>query len=270
MASRTNMSTEDRQRMYQAAQKCNFSCLFLVCTVAFSMSLYATGFCAFVSRDVVLQQGNDIASVCANFDIPQEQCTSMLGSQGVGFWAWEMTLPVDQQACFSYTQYVDGIGYVTPRFDRQFNSAKACQGVAVFFGALAWFTMAFSLCCPLHKSGGKCLSFYFFIAFLFQSLAFLIFKSDICKPGFFNAYFGGTTPAGIESVSCSRNRATNMAIAAVVLYFYAMSLVPGATAPDPIINYFGTSERQAGATAEVPEAAEADKNGGAGVDDDVA
>ena len=239
--------------MYQTAKKCNYVCLFLVCTTAFIMSLYATAFCSFVNRNIELQDGATIGSVCSSLDIPQDQCTSMLDNHGVGFWAWEMTIPVDEQACFSYTQYVDGVGYVTPEFDRKFNSARACQTVSIFFGMLAWFVMMFSACCPIHKTGLKCLSACFFIAFFFQGLAFLIFKSDICDVGFFSVYFGGTLPDGVVNVSCSRNRATNMAIAATVLYFYAMTLVHGAQAPDPVINFRSSDETQAVAPEKAKE-----------------
>lgn len=239
------MSSDDKAKMYKAAKQCNFFCLFLVCTTAWIMSLYATAFCAFVDRSVNFQAQDNVDSVCATLSIPEDQCVSILGEHGVGFWAWEITVPEDQQVCFSYTQYVNGVGYVTPEFDTMFNTARASMIVAVFFGALAWFTMALFSCCPLNQASIKCLAFYFFISGFFQGLGFLIFKSDICDIGFFSAFFdGGTIPDGILSVSCSRNMATNMAIAATVLYFFAMLMVPGATAPPPMLTFSGAAEEK--------------------------
>ena len=93
----------------------------------------------------------------------------------------------------------------------------------------------------------------------FQGLAFLIFKSDICKAGFFSVYFGGAVPEDVLDVSCGRNIATNMAIAATVLYFYAMALVHGAQAPDPVINFGGRGETVVEAPEKAPEEAAGDE-----------
>ena len=84
--------------------QCNFTCLFLFCSAAFMCGLTATSFCAFVSRDVIpTADGKQICEELATAD----QCGSLLDNHGVGFWAWQATVPVDQLVCTSYTQWVN-------------------------------------------------------------------------------------------------------------------------------------------------------------------
>lgn len=237
------MSSDDKDRLHRTAQNCIFYYVLLVCTTALGMTLYATGHCAFIDRHVILTEKSSTTSFCDKLNIPQDYCSGMLENHGVSFWAWKIAFPADQQACFAYNQYIEGLGDVTPPFDGMFNVAKACEGVAIFFGAFAWLTMLFSLCCRIGlQFGMKYLSFCFFIACIAQSLAFLIFLSAVCDVGFFSAYSEEPLPVDIESVSCRRNKATNMAIAAVMLNFCATCLSLVAVAPDPAIEFCG--ERQ--------------------------
>jgi hypothetical protein len=189
-----------------------------------------------VSRDVV--PSADAKEICEqltnNFT---DQCGSFLNNHGVGFWNWQATFPVDQIVCQPYTLWIDNVGFVTPTFDTKFNSAKACSTTADFFGALAFFTMAFASCCPLDPSRMACLSIYFFMACLFQGLSLLIFRSNACEKGFFSPYFQNSTVSAedaVESVSCSLSTGSKLAVAAIVLYFYCMCLVPKAVPPQPV------------------------------------
>jgi hypothetical protein len=119
--------------------------------------------------------------------------------------------------------------------------------VANFFGAMAFFSMAFASCCPFPQNRVPCLSFYFFIACLFQGLTLLIFRSNACAKGFFDAYYAtnGTVPNVISSVSCSLDLGSKLAVSACAIYFYCMTLVPAATAPPPILPSGGMSAAEA-------------------------
>lgn len=107
-----------------------------------------------------------------------------------------------------------------------------------------------------------CLSIYFWFATLFQGLSLLIFRSSACSKGFFSAYFQDYSievEDAIESVSCSLSTGSKLAVAAIVLYFYCMCLVPRAVPPPPVnADMFGmqqAADEEGGAAAE-PAAAE--------------
>lgn len=292
-----NMSPEDREKLNLAAGQCNFTCLFLFCSAAFCCGLTATSFCAFVSRDVTTTES--AAAICESAtNSTADQCESFFNNHGIGFWAWQATVPVDQLVCLSYTQYIESeciiaratrskwniiplvdqahtfchvytdVGYVTPTFDTNFNSARACSTTANFFGAMAFFTMAFSSCCPLNPGSMACLSIYFFMATLFQGLSLLIFRSSACGKGFFSGYFQNypiDVDDVVESVSCSLSTGSKLAVAAIVLYFYCMLLVPKAVPLQPIGgNPFLQEGAQAPAGGDVAADAAEQGEGGAG------
>ena len=54
--------------------------------------------------------------------------------------------------------------------------------------------------------------------------------------GFFESYFVNVPGAIdlVESVSCSLDRGSKLAISATVLYFFCMNLIPGALVPEPV------------------------------------
>jgi hypothetical protein len=138
-------------------------------------------------------------------------------------------------------QYVPNVGYVTPEFDTKFNSAKALAITASVLGGFAWFTLMFTSCCPISQRRLKALSFYFFLATLFQGLTFLIMKSNVCSKGFFSAYLmtNGTLPANFDDVivdvSCSLDTGSKLSLSATVFYFLCNCLIPAAIAPKPIM-----------------------------------
>jgi hypothetical protein len=146
-----------------------------------------------------------------------------------------------------FVQYVPNVGYVTPEFDTKFNSAKALAITASVLGAFAWFTLMFTTCCPISQRRLKALSFYFFLATLFQGLTFLIMKSNVCSKGFFAAYFptpNSTFVTNITSakfdevvvdVSCSLDTGSKLSLSATIFYFLCNCLIPAAIAPKPIM-----------------------------------
>jgi hypothetical protein len=233
------MSDEEKKTaMVRAAKSCNFFCLFLACTAAMSCGLAATGWCAFVTRDVQIDY-SQVPAICEQYGATAAQCETIAGGPvGVGFYGWLGTVPVDQPVCFSYTQWIEGVGWVTPTFDTKYNSARAFTYVADFFGLLAFFTLAFASCCPLDPAKMAGLSCYFFIAMLFQGLSLLIFQSNICDAGFFASYFQAYPEVQAlineAEVTCGLARGGKLAVAATVLYFWCMLTAPGAFPPTPI------------------------------------
>jgi hypothetical protein len=222
----------------QAVGNCAYVLVTLFSTAAFICGTYANAYCDFVGREVEFVEGFDLAAACADLDLTgaQEQiCNTLFTNHGVGFYSWYATIPVDEQVCLSYTLWIPDVGYVTPEFDTKFNSARAFAITANVLGAFAFFTLMLSSCCPLTQERLKGLSFYFFMACLFQGLSLLIFKSDICKPAFFEQYFPNQDLDEIvSSVTCSLGRGSKLAISATVFYFVANNLTPIAIAPSPI------------------------------------
>jgi len=141
-----------------------------------------------------------------------------------------------------------GFGYATPAFDTKFKSAEAFNWIAAFFGLLCFLTLALASCCPLTPQRMKCMSIYFFFAFFFQAMTFLLFRSDACSLGFFAPYFGNDPPPDdiVTSVSCGLSKGSNMAIAATVLYFLCMNMAPAAVPPRPIVMTGGDDAGGAG------------------------
>lgn len=237
MAMDPNNLSDDQKR--QVVGKANFCCLSIYSCIAFICGIYATAYCAFVQRNV--ETGSGFQSYCTSEGIDQGLCNTLTENHGVGFWTWQTTVPQNQVVCLGYTQWIPGLGYVTPEFDLNFNSARAFTYVANIFGGIGFFTIWLASCCPMSQARLKGLSCNFFIATLFQGLTLIIFQSNVCQTGFFSAYF---TPAGsdpttpptdvIVSTTCSLSTGSNLAITATVFYFLCMLTVPAATVPIPL------------------------------------
>ena len=118
--------------------------------------------------------------------------------------------------------------------------AKVSTFLASIFGGIAFFTLWIALCCPMEQGRLKALACCFFLATLFQGLTLLIFASNVCKEGFFASYFpsvNGENPVLsniVQSVSCSLDTGSQLAVSATVLYFVSILLVQKAVAPKPI------------------------------------
>ena len=252
-----NLSDDDKRLL---AGKCNFMMVTIFSTAAFICGLYSSWYCSFVSREIEFAPEFDLESACAMGLGNGVVCTTLLEKHGIGFYAWEAVVPEDNTVCLSYTQFIPNLGvYVTPDFDTKFNSAKAFAITADVLGGCAWFTLMFAGCCPISQPRLKCLGFYFTLATLFQGLTLLIFKSSVCKVGFFEDYFEEDTilKEAVEDVSCSLDTGSKMAVAATVLYFVCSCMIPGAVAPSPI----GYNREQGGDTQEEGAPPPAEKQG---------
>jgi hypothetical protein len=229
------LSDEEKK---QAVGKCAYALVTLFSTAAFICGMYANAYCDFADREVEFVENFDMAAACASLDLTgtQEQiCRTLFTNHGVGFYGWFATVPVDEQVCLSYTQFIPNVGYVTPVFDTKFNSARAFAITANVLGSFAWFTLMFSSCCPITQDRLNGLTFYFMMACFFQGLSLLIFKSDICTPAFFAQYFPNQdVDEFVADVTCSLGTGAKFAISATVLYFLANNLTPIAIAPSPI------------------------------------
>lgn len=235
-----NMTDEQKRR---AAGLCAYNLVSLLCMAAFFCGLYSTAYCSFVKRNVTFEDGVDSLSLCTNTSLPTEFCRVLLDDHGVGFWAFQVTVPEDQKVCLSYTQFIPGLNngfgaWVEPDFDTKFNSARALALTSQVCGAMAFFTFLFSVCCPVTQERLKGLYCYFFLACLFQGLSLLIFRSEVCEEGFFEQYFENvddvSVSEGVAGVSCSLDTGSKLAVSATVLYFVCMLLVPSAIAPNPM------------------------------------
>ena len=233
-----NDMTEAQKK--EVVGKCCFSFLFLFCSVAFICGLYANAYCDFASREIIYKDGFDVNSACEDlgFTDPGYEaiCQSLFSEHGVGFYGWYGTVPVDTQVCFDYTLPIPEVGLVTPEFDTKFNSAKAFAITANVLGAFAWFTLAFSTCCKLDQERLQAMNCYFFCATLFQGLALILYRSDICEPGFFDSYFPNTDVADtyIEDVNCGLGLGAKFAITATVFYFVCNTVTPICIVPEPV------------------------------------
>ncbi|KAG7344629.1 hypothetical protein IV203_019040 [Nitzschia inconspicua] len=235
-ASMDSMNSEEKKR---SVGLCCFSLLGLVSTAAFICAVYSYAYCDFATRYIELTEGTDPNTVCETSGFStdlQPVCEALIQTHGVGFEGFWVTVPVDQQVCFPYTQPTP-IGIVTPTFDTKFNSARALSITGIVLGGAAWFTLMLASCCPLDQARMKGLSCYFFLATLFQGLSLLLFRSNVCDVGFFSAYFSSSTVDQvdfIESVSCGLSTGSRLAISATVLWFVCNSMVPMVVVPTPL------------------------------------
>lgn len=270
-----NLSNEDKRRV---AGQCNFLLITLFATAAFICGIYGSSVCNFAARSLNFAEGVDSSTVCDQLLLESNAvCDTLVRDHGIGFYAWYGTTTQNiygetAEVCLSYTQYIPGVGYVTPAFDTKFNSAKALGITANVFGFMAWFTLMLSSCCPLTQQRLKGLSCYFFLATLFQGLTFLLWKSSACSVGFFSAYFPRESENFQEDVSnvvtgvtCGLAIGSKLAVSATVCYFMCMCLIPGAVAPGPVGYPADEAEAAAeGAAAEeAAEEVEAEEGGAA-------
>ena len=217
--------------------------LFIMSTTAIALGMAATSYCNFMQRNVKLAEGTDVDALCDAYT-DFINCDDLFRDHGVGFWGFQITVPIDTLKCYPYTIPING-AYRTPTFDTNFNSARAFSAVASFFGLLSFFTLGFASCCPIPQSRMKCISIYFLLAFFFQAMTFIFKRSSACKRDFFEAYFPVLgTPEEIESVSCSLSRYSNMAIAATVLYWICAGMCARAIPPQPMPNVFNNEAQQ--------------------------
>jgi len=236
----------------------------LVSTAGFICGVYSYAHCDFLSRFVVLapEYGDDYSKACQELgygdsdtdlststattmssvvDVGSEICASMLQNHGIGFSYWQATIPVDQTVCFTYTQLTPW-GYVSPVFDSAFNASRWFSCIGYVFGGAAWFTLTCSSCCRIDQTRLKGIACYFWVATLFQGLSLLMFKSNVCKKGFFRSYFIPPSQqtnqtlidevsSVIEDVQCTLSLGSKMAVSATVLYFVCSIMVPFSIVP---------------------------------------
>lgn len=225
------------------AGMCCYNLLGLTATAAFICATMSYAYCDFITRTVTLTEGNTIDSVCDDYGttaIMRSQCEQLLTEHGVGFEGFWTTIPVDTQVCYPFTLPTP-YGYQTPDLDTKFNSARALSICGIVFGGAAWFTLMLASCCKLDQGKLKGMSCYFFLATLFQGLSLLIFRSNVCTPGFFTVYFtdpnspaATTMPSWMAGVSCGLSKGSKLAISATVLWFVCSNMVPAAVVPDPL------------------------------------
>ena len=107
--------------------------------------------------------------------------------------------------------------------------------IADVFGGIAFFILWFAACCPVSQSRVRALSCNYFIACLFQGFTLLIFQSNVCQKGFFEAYFQDAGMNAVKSVSCSLDTGSNLAVSATVFYFLCILVVHKAIVPKPLM-----------------------------------
>jgi len=78
--------------------QCNFMLLFIMSTAAIACTLASTSYCNFMERNVKLAEGADIDELCSNYT-DFINCNDMLKNHGVGFWGWQITVPIDTLIC---------------------------------------------------------------------------------------------------------------------------------------------------------------------------
>ena len=103
-----NLTPEQKR---QAIGQCNFFWLYLLSTAAFVCGLVATCFCSFVKRNIEFV--SDSTTLCYAVGLNGTQCSAMTQNHGVGFFGWQTTVPVNQFACMSYTQYIPSMFLVS-------------------------------------------------------------------------------------------------------------------------------------------------------------
>jgi hypothetical protein len=220
--------------------KCAYNLLGIFVSAAWICGLYSMADCNFAERFVTLQGDLTVEEACDSLLMNGTYlpvCESLIeGPVYVGFWGFEVTVPVNQQVCYGYT-ITTPWGYVNPTFDTKFNSARALIVTSNILGGAAWLTLMFAGCCKVDQAKLKGISCYLFLAMLFQGLGLLFLQSSACSPGFYTDYFpadSGVEPTQIiQGVSCGLSTGAYLCISSTVLYFISHSLVGVSVVPDP-------------------------------------
>lgn len=232
----------DEAAKRQVAGQCAFLMLSIVATASWICGLYSMSTCNFAERFVTLGDGLTPTEACADLGLNGSYapvCDSLISNSTlVGFWGFEVTVPVNEQVCYGYTITMPW-GYVNPYFDTKFNSARALIITANVLGGAAWFTLMFAACCKLDQAKMKCMGVYFSLACLFQGLGLLFLRSSACNVGFFATYFEGSgidinTSDIVGTVSCGLATGAKLCISATVLYCCSNCLVGIAIPPEPV------------------------------------
>lgn len=230
------LTQEERKKL--VVGQCNYLLVMLLSFAAFIMSNDAAFNCNFAERSIKYFSGFTSDSICAQADLSSFEepvCKTFLDTHGVGFFEWMGIIPVNQQVCLSYTQYVPEVGFVTPEFDSAFNAAKAFAVMAVIFGGFGWLSVILASCCPFTQERVKGLTCYFSFACICQSFTFLLHGSSICDPGFFQQYFPTVDVNNfIQEVTCTLADGGKRGVAAAVLYAVCSVLALYAVAPAPV------------------------------------
>lgn len=233
-----NNLTESQKRAITG--KCAYNLLGLFVTAAWICGLYAMADCDFAERYVTLQDGLTVEEACDQLQMNgtySTVCQSLIeGPVYVGFWGFEVIVPVNTRRCYGYT-ITTPWGYVSPTFDTKFNSARALIITSNILGGAAWLTLMFAACCRMDQAKLKGLACYIFLAMLFQGLGLLFLQSSACKPGFYTDYFPPDSEVDptdvIQDVSCGLSTGAQLCISATVLYFVSHGLVGASVVPEP-------------------------------------
>ena len=78
--------------------QCNFMLLFIMSTAAIACTLASASYCNFMDRNIKLREGTDIDALCSVYT-DFNNCEDLLKNHGVGFWGWQITVPIDTLVC---------------------------------------------------------------------------------------------------------------------------------------------------------------------------
>ena len=82
----------------RAVGQCNFMLLFIMSTAAIACTLASASYCNFMDRNIKLREGTDIDALCSVYT-DFTNCDDLLKNHGVGFWGWQITVPIDTLVC---------------------------------------------------------------------------------------------------------------------------------------------------------------------------
>lgn len=78
--------------------QCNFMLLFIMSTAAIACTLASASYCNFMDRNIKLREGTDIDALCSVYT-DFNNCEDLLKNHGVGFYGWQITVPIDTLVC---------------------------------------------------------------------------------------------------------------------------------------------------------------------------
>jgi hypothetical protein len=96
MRSGDTLSEEEIRLRRIAVGQCSFILVSLYSTVAIICGMSATAWCDFFKRDIKLADPYNITTGCDALGLQQTTCDAFLNNHAVGFYSWQVTVPVSR------------------------------------------------------------------------------------------------------------------------------------------------------------------------------
>ena len=176
-------------------------------SIAWFFSILSSCLCAFVVRNVSLNDGVDDEQFDNGGGNNNGNESILLLNQGIGFWGWSSS----EGTCYSYT-----INNTKASFDSSFKAASAFTTITDALGGFIVVCLLLGTVFPVIPKHYEYLGYASFLMAVFDFSTLAILGSNVCAPGFFQYSLDDDRPLldDITTTSCGLGLGSIMAIMA--------------------------------------------------------